>query len=185
MMAPTHVATGLAIAVPVATVAPEYAAAAVAGSTVGSLVPDLDLLVGEHRRTLHFPTLGWVVAVPVALAAVVTPSAVTVGVALCALSFAVHSAADVLGAGEEVRPWERTNPNAVYCHLRQRWLRARYRVRYDGAPEDLLLTVVLAAPTVVLLDGPVRWFGLLVVGIGAAYALVRKWLPPYVARLVG
>ena len=182
-MAPTHVATGLLLAVPVARVAPEYAEVAVAGGVVGGLLPDIDLLVGEHRRTLHFPALGWALAVPAALAAVVVPSPLTVGVALCALALAVHSAADALGAGEELRPWERTNPNAVYCHLRRRWLRARYLVRYDGAPEDLFLTVVLALPGIVLLDGPLRWIGVPVVCVGVAYTLVRKRLPAYFARV--
>lgn len=184
MMAPTHVAMALLLAVAVALIAPEYAGVAVASGVIGGLLPDIDLLVGEHRRTLHFPALGWVLASPAALAAVVAPSPLTTGIALCALSLAIHSAVDVLGAGEELRPWERTNPNAVYCHLRGRWLHARYLVRYDGAPEDLILTVVLALPAIFLLDGLARWVGVAVVAIGVVYAAVRKRLPAYFAHIV-
>ena len=57
MMAPTHVTIGLLIAAVVSEVTPFGLAPAV-GGLVGSLVPDIDLFVGHHRRTLHFPVLG-------------------------------------------------------------------------------------------------------------------------------
>lgn len=178
----THIAVGMALSLPVALVAPEFATAAAIGGAVGGCVPDVDLLIGEHRRTLHFPVLYWppaIVACGVALAA--SPAAVVVAVAVVAA--AVHSTSDVLGAGEELRPWERTNTDAVYDHLRGRWLRGRYVVRYDGAPEDLALTVVFATPVVVHFDGLPRWIAVSVV-VAFPYAYFRKRLPKHFEKIL-
>ena len=100
------------------------------------------------------------------------------------LSAALHSSSDVLGAGEELRPWERTVDEAVYLHPAGRWLRARRIVRYDGAPEDLLLTVVFALPGLLLYDGSVRYVCLLCVLLATVYALFRKQVPEYLGRFV-
>lgn len=183
-MSPTHVAAGLALATPVAVVSPELGTAAAVGGVVGGVVPDLDLFAGHHRKTLHFPVYAWLPAVAAAALAALRPSPATVGLAVAAVAAAVHSASDVLGAGEELRPWERTNPNAVYCHACGRWLRARYLIRYDGAPEDLLATAVLAAPALVVFDGPVRLLAAGTVAVGAVYAAFRKRLPRYFEPIV-
>lgn len=183
MMAVTHATLGLLLAVPVAIVAPELAVAAATGGLVGGLVPDVDLFVGVHRRTLHFPVAGPPVGVAACLVALASPSALTVALAVGLLSAGLHATTDVLGAGEELRPWERTNPHAVYDHVRGRWLRARYLIRYDGAPEDLAATAVLAIPVGVVY-GDLQWLigGLLVVGM--VYALARKRLVPHFERLL-
>jgi hypothetical protein len=179
MMVTTHVAAGLLLAVPVAAVAPHLAVPAAIGAVLGGLVPDLDLLVGVHRRTLHFPVYYSALGVVAALAAAVAPGPLTVGLALFLLAAGLHSASDWLGAGEEMRPWERTSDRAVFLHPRRRWLRPRYVVRYDGAPEDFLLTAVLAVPAAATFDG---WLRALAVGgvlLAAAYTLVRKRIPDW------
>jgi hypothetical protein len=183
MMVLTHAAVGLALAVPVAFLAPEYGSFAAWAGVVGGTVPDLDL-PGEHRRTLHFPLLG---AVPTAIAgavAAVAPSPTSVGVAAGWLAFWVHGASDALGAGEELRPWRRTNTDAVYCHATSRWLRARYAVPYDGHPRDVLVAGIAVAPAVAVFGPPLRWVAVGLVAVGAVYALVRKRIPAYVAPLV-
>jgi hypothetical protein len=184
MMVITHVAVALAFAVPVALVAPEFATAAAVGAILGGALPDLDLLVGEHRRTFHFPVVGPVLAVLGLLPALVFPTPLTVGVALALVGFGVHSASDVLGAGEELRPWERTNPNAVYDHVSGRWWRARYLVPYDGSPRDLLLAAGAGVPVLVAYDGPVRWFLAALLGVATVYAVLRRRLVPYFERIV-
>jgi hypothetical protein len=180
----THVAVALLVATPVALVLPAYAPAAAAGAVLGGLLPDLDLFVGTHRRTLHFPVLGSVAAVACVAVAAAAPSSVSVGVAVAAVGAALHAASDALGAGEELRPWERTNPNAVYDHLTGRWWRARYVVPYDGHPRDLLVAVVAAAPPLVVLGRGVR----VVLGVGLVVALVytlfRRRLVPYFESVV-
>ncbi len=183
MMAITHVTLGLVLALPVAVLAPELAVAAATGGIVGGVAPDLDLFVGVHRRTLHFPVAGPATGVAACLVALSSPSTLTVGVAVGLLAAGLHATSDVLGAGEELRPWERTNPNAVYDHVRGRWLRARYVIRYDGAPEDLAVAVFLAVPVGAIYTD-LRWLigGLLVVA--ATYTLTRKRLVPHFERLL-
>lgn len=180
----THVFVGLLLALPVALFAPAYATAAIVGAVVGGIAPDIDLFVGVHRRTLHFPVYGPLVGVVAGVVALAAPSPVTVGVALALLSAGVHSASDVLGAGEELRPWERTNPHAVYDHARGRWLRARYVIPYDGAPRDLLASVLCAVPVALAFEGRIRWLLALTLVVAGVYTLVRKRLVPHVEALV-
>jgi hypothetical protein len=184
MMVLTHILVGLLLAVPVAVVAPSLAGPAALGGIVGGFLPDLDLLRGQHRQTLHFPVLGLVPAGIAVAAALLAPGPLTVGVAIGALAFVVHSASDALGGGRELRPWERTNTDGVYDHYRGRWLRARYVVPYDGHPRDLLVAVLVAIPVLAVYDGPVRWFTVALLLLGAVYALVRKRIPKYVKPIV-
>lgn len=57
MMVITHVTVALLVSLPVVVLVPAFATPVAAGAVVGAIVPDLDLFVGEHRRTLHFPVL--------------------------------------------------------------------------------------------------------------------------------
>jgi hypothetical protein len=96
----------------------------------------------------------------------------------------VHAASDVLAAGEERRPWERTTTDAVYCHLQGRWWQARYVIPYDGSPRDFLVTVLLAVPVVGIYDGPVRWATATLVAGAGVYTILRKRLPKYFEPIV-
>lgn len=184
MMVTSHAVVGVALTTPLLFVAPELAPTAALAGFAGGVFPDLDLLFGTHRKTLHFPFVGWLVALPVVAGAALVQTPVTVGVAAFAVASAVHAGMDAFGAGEELRPWERTNPDAVYYHLRGRWLRARYWVPYDGSPHDLGVTVLGALPGLVLFSGTVRLLCALAVAVAAPYTLVRKRLPPYFERIV-
>jgi hypothetical protein len=177
MMVFTHVAAGLTLAAAVTALAPDLAVPAAAGAAVGGVVPDLDLFAGTHRRTLHFPDLYWLPAAGFGALALARPSPLLVGAALAATTAAVHSVSDWFGAGDELRPWQRTSSRAVYVHLVGRWLAPRYWVRYDGAPEDVLLTVVLSVPALVVYDPPVRTLVLGMLVLAVAYAAVRKRVP--------
>jgi hypothetical protein len=112
-----------------------------------------------------------------AAVAAIAPSSSTVAAATFLLGAGLHAASDWLGGSDELRPWERTSPRAVYLHPAKRWLAPRHAVRYDGAPEDFLLTLVLSLPVAYLFDGPVR----VVVGAGvlvaAAYTVFRRRVP--------
>jgi len=183
-MAPTHALLGLGIAVAVARVDPALGTAAAAGGLVGGFAPDLDVLVGQHRKTLHAPLLGFVPALLAGAYALARPSPLAVAFAVGFLGAAVHSASDVLGGGRELRPWERTNRDGVYCHALGRWFRARYVVPYDGSPHDAVLAGVLAVPVVLTFAGPVRWVAVALVSVGVVYALVRRRIPDYVESYV-
>jgi hypothetical protein len=107
-----------------------------------------------------------------------------IGVAVGTVAFALHAVTDIAGAGDEPRPWERTNPFAVYCHACGRWFRARYWVRYDGAPEDFALTIAFALPVLWAFDGWIAVVTIAMVVAGAIYAAVRKRVPEYVAPFI-
>ncbi|WP_277554578.1 metal-dependent hydrolase [Halobaculum limi] len=184
-MAFTHALVGAALAAPVVAFAPELAVPAVLAGMVGGLVPDVDLFVGRHRRTLHFPILGWALALPAVALALFAPGVATVAAAVGTVSFAVHAGMDALGAGDEVRPWERTSREAVYDHLRGKWVEPRFWIRYDGAPEDAVATAILAAPVVVFYPDPFPAIATACVVLGVGYAVVRRRLPPVVEEFVG
>jgi hypothetical protein len=184
MMSTTHAAVGLLLAVPLAFVAPELAVAAALGALAGGFFPDVDLFVGSHRRTLHFPVLYWIPTVVAGAVAFVVRDPLTVGVAYFFLAAAVHSASDWFGAGVEPRPWERTSSEAVYVHAQGRWLRPRYLVRYDGAPEDLAVAGVASVPALLVFDGTVQTLTAALVVVSTVYVVVRKRLPDIEEQLL-
>jgi hypothetical protein len=185
MMATTHALAGATLAVLVGVLFPESAAGTsaipIAAAALGGLFPDFDLYAG-HRRTLHFPVYFSVAAVLAAVVAVAaTATALAPGselavtaAALFLAAAALHSASDALGGGLELKPWLGTSERAVYSHYHGRWIRPRRLIRYDGAPEDLLVAAALAVPAVYAFDGVVETAVLAAVGISAVYVLLRK-----------
>lgn len=179
MMATTHAAAGVLAVSPLLYVAPELAVPAALGAILGGVVPDVDLFVGVHRRTLHFPVLGWVLVGAAVAVAAVLPGPETTALAGFCLAFALHATSDVLGAGDEEQPWEATSERAVYDHLRNRWWRPRRLIPYDGSREDFVAVAALSVPGLVLFDGPVRLLlaAMLVVSLG--YTGFRKRMPAW------
>lgn len=184
MMATTHLLAGTAIAAVVSLVAPEFAPVALLAGVAGGTFPDLDLF-GYHRRTLHFPTYYSIAAVLTALIAIPVTTPVTVGIATFFLAAAFHSRMDRYGGGLELRPWLGTSDRAVYDHATQQWHRPLQWVRYDGAPEDLLVAAVFAIPAFVVYGSPVQFALGAVLTISAGYVVVRKQLPDLAVNLAG
>jgi hypothetical protein len=182
MMNTTHAAMGVSLAAPLAVVAPEFAPAAALAGFAGGAFPDLDLLSGQHRRTLHFPVYYSAAAVVAGAVALLAPTLTTVAAALFLLSAAVHCVADAAGGGLELRPWEATDDRGVYVHPASEWVRARRWIRYDGAPEDLVLAAVFSLPGLVVFDGVVRTLTLAALGLSVVYMAVRKQLPEIETR---
>ena len=155
-MLPTHALAGVAIATPLALSTPELAPAALGGGLVGGVLTDLDMYAG-HRRSLHFPTLYLVLAVPATLAAA-----------------ALHCRMDVYGGGLELRPWEGTSERAVYDHVRGEWRSPRRLVAYDGSPGDLALSVAVGLPLLVVLEGVFAAVVAVGLVVAVAYAVLRR-----------
>jgi hypothetical protein len=183
MMATTHALFGVVLATATAAVAPEFAPVAFVAGVVGSVFPDLDLYAG-HRRTLHYPVYYAAAAVPAVALAVAAPVAETVALALFLAGAAAHSLMDVFGGGLELRPWEAESERAVYDHFNGRWVAPRRWIRYDGAPEDLLVAGVFAAPALAAWSGTPRTFVAAVLAVSATYALARKPLAMLAELLV-
>jgi len=174
-MLPTHALVGMALALPVVFFVPELAPAALVGGFVGGIVPDLDLYAG-HRRTLHFPTLYPIAAVPAILLAVVLPGAITVGLSVSLLGAAAHCRMDIYGGGLELRPWEGNSDRAVYDHVAGEWRQPRRLVSYDGSKGDLALSTVVAVPLLVFVDPPLVVLVVLSLVVAAVYVLLRRRL---------
>lgn len=183
-MSTTHAAAGLLLAIPVLVFAPHLAPLAALAAIAGGAFPDLDMFVGQHRKTLHYPAYGWFVALPATVVAVVWTRPTTVAVACFSLAAALHAVSDVFGAGLEPRPWEGTSNRAVYLHAGHRWLAPKRWVRYDGAPEDLLLTVVLSVPGLLFFGPTVRRVTLVGIVVAVVYTVVRKRLPDAILRYI-
>jgi hypothetical protein len=175
MMLPTHAVAGLAIAAPLLVVAPEHATVALAGGVLGSVLPDLDMYAG-HRRSLHYPT-GYALAAVIAVAAgAILPTPETIAVVFLLAGAALHCRMDRYGGGLELRPWEGTSERAVYDHARGSWRAPKRWIRYDGAPEDVLLMLALGVPLAVVLDAPFRWVVVAALGVGVTYGVLRRRL---------
>ena len=182
-MLPTHALFGMLLALPVAAFVPEHATVALGAGFAGGVLPDLDLYAG-HRKTLHYPVGYSVLAGGAAVAAVGSPSAAAIGAVLLFAAAASHSLVDALGGGLELRPWEATDDRAVYDHYRGRWIAPRRWVRYDGAPEDLLLSIGLAVPLWRHVGPPFERVVIASIVVAIAYAATRRVLPRVARTLV-
>ena len=184
MMNTTHAAMGVTLAAPLVVLAPELAPVAALAAFVGGVFPDFDLFSGQHRRTLHFPVYYAVGAVVAGVVALFSPTAATVGAAFFLLSAAVHCVADAIGGGLELRPWEATDDRGVYVHPAGRWTPPRRWIRYDGAPEDLLLAGLLSLPGLFVFDGAIRALTVVGLALSVVYVAVRKRLPDVETRFL-
>ncbi|WP_252699323.1 metal-dependent hydrolase [Natronosalvus vescus] len=183
MMATTHAFAALAVAAIVAIVLPEFAFVIAVAAIAGGIFPDLDLYAG-HRRNLHFPIYYWVLGAVSAVVAILVTTPTTIGLSIFVLAAGMHSTMDVFGGGLELKPWEGTSDRAVYSHYHDRWLEPRRWIRYDGAPEDLLLSGLLVIPAALVFGDPIDTvvLGLLAVSVG--YVLVRKPLVVVAERVL-
>lgn len=183
MMTTTHAAVGLLVAIGVAGIEPGFGAPVALAAYAGSGFPDVDVFVGTHRRTLHYPVWYWVAFLPVAGVAVVSPSVATVSAAVFVGCAALHSSSDVLGGGLGAKPWIEDDERGVYSHYHGRWLRPRRVIRWDGAPEDLVAAVVLSVPALAYFDGVVWYVAVVGVATSVVYTGLRKRLPDIVPAL--
>jgi len=184
MMATTHALWGMLLALPVLAVAPEFAPAAFGAGLVGGLFPDLDLYSG-HRKTFHYPVYASLAAVPAIGLAIAAPSTPTVALAVGLAAVALHAATDAAGGGLELRPWQASSERAVYSHYHGRWISPRRWVRYDGAPEDLALAGLAAAPLIVAGDRSLSSVAIALLALSTVYVLLRKPLAALAAYLAG
>ncbi|WP_396611477.1 metal-dependent hydrolase [Haloferax sp. S1W] len=183
MMATTHALAGVALGTAVMALVPEAGIIPVLAAALGGLFPDFDLYAG-HRKTLHFPVYFSALAVPALAVAAVNPTTTSLAVALFLAAAAVHSVSDIFGGGLELKPWLGTSERAVYDHWNGRWLAPKRLIRYDGSPEDLALTLVLAVPPVLVFDGTIELLVIGAVAISGVYVLLRKPMVVAAERLV-
>lgn len=181
MMLPTHVFVSLLLATPFAVLLPEHLAVIAASAIAGGIFPDLDILVGEHRRTLHWPYIGWLVAAPfivkILFTAWVPPLAVIAAVFFACAAF--HALVDIYACGPTMRPWQQDSEKGVYNWLGQTWVSPKYYIAYDGSPGDFILTLVLFLATWPIYSSLI-WYpygaGFLLL-VAVVYVSIRKDVP--------
>jgi hypothetical protein len=184
-MAPTHAVVGLLLAAPVVLVAPDLAPSVAAAAVAGSLAPDLDMVVGTHRRTFHFPVLAWppaLVACGLALATP-TPGSWLVALAVFLVAAAAHPLCDVLGGSSEPHPWLALTDRGVYSHVGRRWVAPRRLVRYDGSPGDLALAALCALPVLAVYGPTAEPLVVAALAGSVGYVVVRKRVPQLSGRV--
>ena len=172
-MATTHAMVGMTLALPLVAVAPELVPVVALFGLIGGVFPDLDLYT-NHRKTLHYPVYYSIAAVIALFAAIVLTGPVSVAVAAFFTAAALHAVMDAFGGGLELKPWQATSNRAVFDHYHGRWIEPRRWIRYDGAPEDLALTVVLGVPLVFVFEGLFSNIVIALLAISVLYAIVRK-----------
>lgn len=175
LMGITHMLAGLVIALPLLSVFPEQAVSLFVVGVVGGIFPDFDLYFG-HRKTLHFPVYYGIPAVILGISGFVTMDPLILLGFLFVSAAWLHSVMDILGSGVELRPWEATSDQAVFNHYREKWIKPRRLVEYDGSPGDLFLAGAFGIPLLIGFSSPVdSYIGVLLV-IGIVYTVCRKQL---------
>jgi hypothetical protein len=175
MMATTHALFGMAAGAVLAAVAPEHAPTAMLAGFAGGVVPDLDAYA-SHRRTLHAPVYGSVLAAGAVLAGVFVPGVLTVVIASALIGAALHAVMDIGGGGLSLEPWAEKPDRAVYSHFHQQWLAPRRYVAYDGSPGDLVLALAAGLPLLWLTAGNLRFLVAMTILLSVGYVAVRKRL---------
>lgn len=178
MMLPTHVLMGGLISSSMLFIAPEYEFAALTAAVMGSILPDLDMVL-SHRKTFHYPFYFTLPAILAVVAAAVYPVEGTVFAAFFLLGAAVHSLSDIFGGDLGTRPWERNDDRGVYHHRNGEWISPRRWIPYDGSPQDFLASFLLAIPLLLLHTGWVEQLVLVTVAVAFVYMLVRKRIVKY------
>lgn len=180
MMAVTHALMGLLLGISSSLFWPEMIFYAAIGGLAGGIFPDLDLAF-NHRKTFHFPVIFSIVTLLTGIFTLFNPTAVAIAAFYFFLSAAVHSWIDMFGGGLEARPWIPSDDRGVYSHTLGKWFKPRRWIRYDGSPEDFVLSSVIAVPCYLFYTGILQDLILLMLLVGGTYSLLRKkivdWAP--------
>lgn len=178
-MAPTHVFASLLLASPLLLVSPESALLVFIPAFIGGFFPDLDLFFGIHRKSLHFPMMYLSLAVFSGILAAVYTTNITIVLAAFTIGICSHVFGDILGAGLEHKPWEKTSDKGVYNHMSEEWISPTHIIGYDGSLKDLFV-LILMSPVVFYMYRDIaymREFVASVIVIGIIYSILRKILP--------
>lgn len=186
-MGTTHALMGLLLGSTAYFIDPNLMVLAGVAGFIGGLLPDFDMPF-DHRKTFHYPFYFTVLATALLPMAVLFPSLVTVFIFYLVASAAVHCFSDVFGGALEERPWEQTSRQAVYNHRREEWLQTHGGIRYDGAPEDFLLGLIIGATCFLIYSEPVKSLVVVTLAISLIYSVFRKkivdWAPEWLKEVL-
>lgn len=171
---------GVILSLPLFNYFPEYKAAIFVSLTIGFSIPDLDLFIGEHRKTIHYPFTGVFPTVASVFLVSLYPTVLTVSFLVFCLGVWIHSVSDIFGGGVEDEPWKATEDKVVYNHITGKWINARRTIPYDGSPRDLLSFIILTCFFLLLYPLDITFnevvFTLLLSVIAVFYTVFRRTL---------
>jgi len=142
MMFSTHILVGAVLGYGVSAIASAEVATLIIAGMIGGLIPELDFIVGKHRKTLHYPFSYFITALIPLTGFLMFQIEIFLLLATVLLAAGVHSFMDIF-AGAELRSWNRNEwkETAVYNHIGQKWISPR-RWAYGGSKQDLLLSII-------------------------------------------
>lgn len=178
MMAPTHIIIGLLTIYPLIHSNPELIVPLTISSIIGSVLPDLDILV-QHRKTLHFPILSLPFVTISMLLILINPITIYLLLTSFIISFAIHPWVDIISSGLEKRPWEENSTRAAYNHQKQEWIKPK-NLFYDGSITDFSIFTFGIGILFILDYESVIQYKILIFSlfcISFIYTISRKHLP--------
>lgn len=178
MMLPSHIFLALLVIAPITAVSPELGVPLWTATIIGAIMPDLDMVLGQHRKTLHFPSVA-ILMLPLSISLLlISDSIILSSLAGFSIGFFLHPLIDISSSGLSERPWVETSEKCVYNHTTQSWIRPTRVTGYDGSPKDFAV-LCLAVIAVFPILGDIHLhteLSILAVAIGSLYVLVRKYL---------
>lgn len=180
-MLPTHVLIGLVFTLPVIlnfSSPPHNILILVA--IIGSIFPDIDILFGRHRKTLHYPMIGLIGTILSGILVVVFTTTITIGLFVFMIAFTTHCLSDILGTGIEPYPWKHNVDEAVYNHISNEWIDGRRIFAYDGSPRDLGIYFLCCSIILAFFRNIIEPYLLLIAilsVVAVGYTLTRRIMP--------
>jgi hypothetical protein len=182
MMLPTHITIGFLFSIIFFYLHPDSLPLLIIATLIGSIIPDIDIFIGQHRKTLHFPVGYTGITVILLPLYFLLP---TVGIASLIVlvgSASIHSLTDIIGGGLSKTPWKTIDSPTVYSHYHNVWItekNAPMTVKYDGSYLDfaVLLGSVYIISQINLEIMYLTEFLILLLVIGGIYTSIRRKLP--------
>jgi len=140
---------------------------------------------GAGSSADHPPDSAPELTIPAIIVARGVGTSLSIGIAVAVVAAATHCRMDRYGGGVELRPWEGTSERASYDHVAGRWLPPKRWVRYDGAPEDVGLTLLVGVPLVAVVRPTFRWIGVAALVVAGGYDLLRRRLASLAPVIAG
>lgn len=154
-MFPTHIMKGLVLISPLLYIYPELSDPIILCTIIGFSIPDLDIIAFQHRRTLHYPLLGFLPYIFSISLFLLTSSEFFLFASILFFSIHIHAISDIFGGSLEPEPWEQNDERAVYNHLKSNWIKPLRLVQHDGSKGDLVLYFILL--TIFLFAKPIEF----------------------------
>lgn len=197
MMLPTHILVSLCFSllfIYINPVNPVYATELLIAAIIGGIIPDLDMFIGQHRKTLHniplyigLILLSLIGVINTYITEILNEYIFIIGL-IIGLGAIGHILSDILGSGLEKKPWEKTSNHCVYNHFTKSWIAPTHIFGHDGSIRDLSLLLILS--TIIIFIQPsqlIPFIHIIIyisIFIGFSYTVIRKKLPQLEEKLV-